>query len=124
MTFAAGLVFICLLSWPAFALDVTMGDTWTCAKWLEARDELKNWRRHPSNEIPRDTYVPSAWLIGFLEGYDRGCLTTSAVGLDTEGVFERVDSFCRSAKPDTPLHLAASNLIEQLHPETGGACLH
>ena len=75
MKFAAGLVFICLLSSPAFALDQTYGNEWRCTDWLEARDKVNNWihgtsRHAPGEKIPTDDVVPSAWLIGFLEGYN------------------------------------------------------
>ena len=128
-TFAAGLVFICLLSRPALALDQTYGNEWRCTDWLEARDKLNNWihaPRHPAGEkMPTDDVVPSAWLIGFLEGYNWGCMHEDiAAGLDTKAVLERVDRICRSAR-QIALWDAVRKLIEQLRPENvGGLCLH
>jgi hypothetical protein len=128
--FAAGLVFICLLSSPAFALDQTYGNEWRCTDWLEARDKVNNWihgtSRHPPGEkIPTDDVVPSAWLIGFLEGYNWGCMQGDiAAGLDTKAVFERVDRICRSTQ-QIYLWDAVRKLIKQLRPESvEGLCLH
>ena len=71
--FAAGLVFICLLSSPAFALDQTYGNEWRCTDWLEARDKVNNWihgtSRHPPGEkIPTDASYPRGGLSGFSKG--------------------------------------------------------
>ena len=75
--------------------------------------------------MPTDDVVPSAWLIGFLEGYNWGCMQEDiAAGLDTKAVLERVDRICRSA-PQIYLWDAVRKLIEQLRPENvGGLCLH
>jgi hypothetical protein len=129
--FAAGLVLICWLSSPAFALDETYGSEWRCTDWLEARDRLTNWiktPRHPPGEekVPTDTHIPRAWIIGFVEGYRWGCMITDiAPGLDTNGVLERVDRICRAGQPtDQSLLNAVLTLTKHLRAENAsGDCL-
>ena len=76
--------------------------------------------------MPTGTQVPGAWLIGFLRGYDWGCLPDKSLtdGLDTGAVFERVDNICKS-KPrpnETNLELAALELVKQLDPLHSEVC--
>jgi hypothetical protein len=77
--------------------------------------------------MPRRANIAGAWLIGFLDGYDWGCLNSPgiAAGLDTGAVFERMDRICRAAaEPKQSLFSPTVALIEQLRPEyVGGACL-
>ncbi|HWX83357.1 MAG TPA: hypothetical protein VNZ48_07135 [Xanthobacteraceae bacterium] len=120
------LLLACLTSWPAIALDLTVGETTNCTSWLHERDKLQSFiHSHSGGEIPKGTFVPGAWLIGFLEGYDTACPKAKplAAGLDTDAVFERVDRICRSTKTDdTPLLLAAMELVKQLDPQHSDVC--
>jgi hypothetical protein len=122
------LLLACLISWPAIALDLTVGETTNCTSWLQERDKLRSFiHSHSGGEIPKGTFVPGAWLIGFLEGYDLACPKAKplAAGLDMEAVFERVDHICRSAKPDdTPLLSVAIELIKQLDPQHSDVCVN
>jgi hypothetical protein len=66
-------------------------------------------------------------LIGFLEGYDFACPASAKArtsGLDSEGLFERVDAICRSSPATTPLLIVAIDLIKQLDPQHSDICLH
>jgi hypothetical protein len=93
----------------------------TCDAWLQARAKLEAWHALPggekvSQEWPRDTFQPTAWVIGFLEGYSDACSKGKplASGLDTDGVLERVDKICRSEPGNTPLLIVANKLVELL----------
>lgn len=119
------LILICSISWPAVALDLTVGTLTTCTTWLQERDKLKSWT-HTGGEMPTGTYTPGAWLIGFLEGYDWACPKDKprASGLNSEAVFERIDRICRSSRPgETPLLLAALDLVKELDPQHSEVCL-
>ena len=122
-------IFISLISWSALALDVTVGDMTSCTKWLQERAEEKSWfQSSPAvrkGEMPTGTYMPGAWLLGFLAGHDWSCLSKPkgvASGLDTEAVFERVDNICRSSPGETPLLLAVRDLVEELDPQHAVGC--
>jgi hypothetical protein len=119
------LIFIlCLIQWPALALDLTLGSLTTCSSWLQDRDKLKSYLR-TGGEIPTGAQLQGTWLIGFLEGYSWGCLAdrTITTGLDTEGVFERADRICRSAPGAKPLLLVALDLVKELDPLHSDVCL-
>jgi hypothetical protein len=122
------LILFCLIARPALALDMTAGDMMTCSSWLQERDKLQTFiHGHTGGELPMGTYVPSAWLIGFIEGYDWGCVKDKplAAGLDSEAVFERVDRLCRSEKSrDITLRLIAWDLVKQLDPQHSDVCMH
>jgi hypothetical protein len=116
-----------LLSYPTLALDATVGDNTTCAKWLRDRGELSAWvKGHAANTpMPTSTHVEGAWLIGFLQGYSWGCLKDKplADGLDTGAVFERLDRICK-ARPDGPLSIVALDLVKELDPQHSDICLN
>jgi hypothetical protein len=119
-----------LSAWPALALDQTIGDLKTCADWLQERSELKSWIKQPGHKspMPMGTHITGAWLIGYLQGYDKGCVHDEPVtkGLDTDALFERLDRICRSSKPrpeDYFLFLAADELIKQLDPDHADICM-
>jgi hypothetical protein len=116
------LLFICLIPLPAPALDLTVGDLTRCADWLHERDKVRAWA-HSGGEMPTGSHVPGAWLIGFLQGYEWGCLQDKAPtnGLDTGAVFERVGNICKS-KPQLALSLAVRELIKQLDPHHSEVC--
>ena len=120
---ALAVIAVFLVSWPALALDVTIGDLTDCTTWLEERDKLETWvhshSHPPGDRMPWGAHMAGSWLIGFLQGYDYGCLTDkrSADGLDSEAGFKRLDRICRSAEKGTNLHMAAEKLIHLLHPE-------
>ena len=118
---------ISLISWSALALDVTVGDLTTCTKWLEERAKEKSWLQSPGpkkGEMPTGTYLPSVWILGFLQGRDWSCLNRPRVasGLDTGAVFERIDNICRSSPEGANLHLAVEDLIEELDPLHAVGC--
>jgi hypothetical protein len=120
------LIFISLISWPALALDMTVGDATTCASWLQQREKLRAWT-HTGGEMPTGTQIPETWLIGFLEGYSWACLKDEPLtaGLDSEAIFERADRICRSTRTgDTPLLLVAFDLVKELDPQHSEVCLH
>jgi hypothetical protein len=118
------LLLACLTSWPAAALDVTVGDMTNCATWLQERAKQQSF--HGGGELPRGTYLPGAWIIGFLEGYSWGCFKEKplATGLDSVGVFERVDRICRSKTGDTPLLIVALDLVKELDPRHSDVCVN
>jgi hypothetical protein len=120
------LLLACLILSPAIALDLTVGETTTCTSWLQERDKLQSFiHGHSGGEIPRGTFVPGAWLIGFLAGYHTACpkVKSLASGLDMDAVFDRVDRICRSAKTgDIPLLLVATELVKQLDPQHSDVC--
>jgi hypothetical protein len=107
-------ILVSLLSWPAFALDITPGAI-DCETWLQERHDPHTWAASPRG----------AWLIGFIEGYNFGCPNGGhllATGLDSEGVYERVDRIC-SATRTRPLLLAALDLVKELDPQHSDVCL-
>jgi hypothetical protein len=116
------LLLACLISWPAAALDVTVGAT-DCATWLQERAKEQSF--HGGGELPTGTYLPSTWIIGFLEGYDWACPRAKprTDGLDMGAVFERVDRICRAKTGGTPLLLVALDLVKELDPQHSGVCV-
>ncbi len=117
---SAGVVFAAIFiaaADMAHALDASIGLTTTCANWLQDRADLET--------RPTAADLPSAWVIGFLQGYDWGCNAAKPLALDVTVVLERVDRICRSRAVGTSLMLVAQDLIEQLRAERGsGACGH
>jgi hypothetical protein len=121
------LILFCLIARPALALDSSVGELTTCSSWLQERDKLATFiHSHSGADIPRGTFVPGAWLIGFIEGYGWACPKEKplAAGLDSDAVYERVDSICRTKSGDTPLLLAAMELVKQLDPQHSEVCVH
>src|SRR5262249_30005825 len=120
-------IFISLISWSALALDLTVGQLTTCTNWLEERAKEKSWFEANvavrKGEMPKGTYLPGAWLLGFLAGHDWACGIPKGVasGLDTDAVFQRVDNICRSS-PDANLELGALELLEELDPQHAVGC--
>jgi hypothetical protein len=121
-------VIVCLISWPALAFDLTIGDTVDCTRWLQERDKVKSFIHGGSrgHEMPRGHYVPEMWLIGFIEGYSWACLKDKPLGsgLDQEAVFERADGICKSKEGNYPLHGVAVDLVKQLDPQHSEFCSH
>jgi len=74
--------------------------------------------------MPTGTRIPSAWLIGFLEGYDWGCGEKKRLtdGFDLHAIFERVDRICKSRAGETPFFMVALDLIKELDPEHSEVC--
>jgi hypothetical protein len=119
-------------AWPALALDLTVGQLTTCAVWLQERSELKSWIKRPDpnksyGPMPTGTQITGTWVIGYIEGYDKGCLHDEPItkGPDTEALFVRLDGICRSkTQPEHyPLSLAADALIKQLDPDHDDVCM-
>ena len=121
-------IIVCLISWPALALDPTTG-TMTCTTWLEARGKLNSWLQShdvPHGKMPTDHVAGDAYLIGFIEGYDFACPLKKprGSGLDTEAVFERANEICMSKGGHTPLLLIALDLVKRLDPQHNDVCPH
>jgi hypothetical protein len=116
-------IFVCLIAWPANALDYTAGDATNCATWLQERSKLDSYIHH-GGQMPTGTQIPGGWLIGFLEGWSWACVHCKPLtdGLDSRAVFERVDKICKAKTGATPLRLVAADLITELDPGTGGLC--
>jgi hypothetical protein len=114
-------MFVCLIAWPANALDYTAGDATNCGTRLQERSKLEPFI-HQGGQMP--TGIPGQWPIGFLEGWTWGCMhhKPHMDGLDSQAIFERVDNVCRANTGATPLHLVAADLIRELDPGTGGMC--
>src|SRR5262249_20025485 len=120
-------IFLSVISSAALAFDLTMGQGITCTTWLQDRQELKAWtENHDVSRpaVPTDSLIGSAYLIGFIEGYNVGCPAKKPLGsgVDMESVFERADNICKSKGGDFPLYLVAQSLIVDLDPQHSLVC--
>lgn len=74
--------------------------------------------------MPNATGMES-WVLGYVTGYGDGCDNKDlAKGLDSDGIFEKLDAICAKTDASTPLFLAARDLVVNLDPKHREFCLH